>query len=90
MSTENSDLLQKDYWDLNYISGPLVFLGEGGRFPTGAILDLDMGNGEIRQGQVLEASEDRAVVQVLQGTVGLDIKSVSVSLKDEGARVAVS
>ncbi len=85
-----SGLLQKEYWDLTYITGPLVFLKNGGRFPTGAILDLTMENGEVRQGQVLEATTDHAVVQVLQGTVGIDIKGTAVSLKNEGARIACS
>ncbi|MBX7256282.1 MAG: V-type ATP synthase subunit B [Candidatus Hydrogenedentes bacterium] len=83
-------MLHKEFWDLNYISGPLVFLGNGDRFPTGAILDLVMEDGSSRQGQVLEASKKHAVVQVLQGTQGLDIKGVSVSLKKESARVGVA
>ncbi|MDK1021615.1 MAG: V-type ATP synthase subunit B [Candidatus Hydrogenedentes bacterium] len=85
-----SGLLQKEYWDLTYITGPLVFLKNGGRFPTGAILNLTMENGEVRQGQVLEVTTDHAVVQVLQGTVGIDIKGTAVSLKNEGARIACS
>ncbi len=44
----------------------------------------------MRQGQVLEATKTHAVVQILQGTRGVDIKGVSVSLKDEAARVGVS
>ena len=85
-----TELLQKEYWDLTYITGPLVFLKNGGRFPTGAILDLTMENGEVRQGQVLEATTDHAVVQVLQGTVGIDIKGTAVSLQSEGATIACS
>ena len=85
-----TELLQKEYWDLTYITGPLVFLKNGGRFPTGAILNLTMENGEVRQGQVLEVTTDHAVVQVLQGTVGIDIKGTAVSLKNEGARIACS
>ncbi len=85
-----SGLLKKEYWDLTYITGPLVFLKNGGRFPTGAILNLTMENGQVRQGQVLEATTDHAVVQVLQGTVGIDIKGTAVSLKNEGARIACS
>ncbi len=84
------DLLHREYWDLNYISGPLVFLGNGDRFPTGAILDLVSENGQVRQGQVLEVSKKYAVVQVLEGTQGLDIKRVSVSLKKEAARIGCS
>lgn len=86
----SGDLLQKEYWDLSYISGPLVFLENGGRFPTGAILDLTLESGEVRQGQVLEATSSHAVVQILQGTQGVDIKGTAVSLKNEGARIGCS
>jgi V/A-type H+-transporting ATPase subunit B len=85
-----SDMLQKEYWDLSYISGPLIYLENGDRFPTGAILDLVMESGEVRQGQVLEATTSHAVVQVLQGTQGIDIKGTRVSMKKEGATVACS
>jgi V/A-type H+-transporting ATPase subunit B len=84
------DLVYREYWDVTYITGPLVFLGNGGRFPTGAILDLVLESGERRQGQVLEASRERAVVQVLQGTQGIDVKRTAVSLRQEAARVAAS
>ena len=85
-----SELLQKEYWDLNYITGPLVFLENGDRFPTGAILDLKLEDGSVRQGQVLEATTKHAVVQVMQGTQGIDIKGTAVSMKNEGARMACS
>ncbi|HNR30555.1 MAG TPA: V-type ATP synthase subunit B [Candidatus Hydrogenedentes bacterium] len=83
-------MLHKEYWDLTYVSGPLVFLQNARRFPTGAILNIHLENGESRQGQVLEATTTHAVVQVLQGTVGIDVKGTSVSLRDDAARVACS
>ncbi len=89
-SNASGDLLQRQYWDLKYISGPLLFLGDGGRFATGSIVDVIQENGDVRQGQVLEATKTHAVVQVLQGTQGLDIKNTSVSLKDDAARVSCS
>jgi len=90
MSAKPDALFRKEYWDLKYVSGPLVFLGHGERFPTGAILELRLGSGQVRQGQVLEASTTHAVVQVLQGTRGIDVENTSVTLKEEMARVAVS
>jgi V/A-type H+-transporting ATPase subunit B len=84
------DMLHKEYWNLTYVSGPLVFLENARQFPTGAILDVKLTNGEVRQGQVLEATEENAIVQLLQGTVGIDVKGTSVSLKDSAAKVACS
>ncbi len=84
----NEETLQKEYWDMTYVSGPLVFLENGERFPTGAILNVHMESGEQRQGQILEATKTHAVLQILQGTRGVDIKGTSVSLKDSAAKVA--
>jgi V/A-type H+-transporting ATPase subunit B len=93
MSTQTAtpeDMLRKEYWDVSYISGPLIFLKNGDRFATGSILELVSEGTGNRMGQVLEVSKTHAVVQVLQGTQGLDVKSTSVSLKHESARVGVS
>ncbi|MCP4639810.1 MAG: V-type ATP synthase subunit B [bacterium] len=83
-------LLHREYWDVGYVSGPLVFLRHGGRFPTGAILDVKLASGEMRRGQVLESTSTHAVVQVLQGTHGIDAKDTSVSLRSDVARLGVS
>ena len=78
MSENTTDeTLQKEYWDMTYVSGPLVFLENGDRFPTGAILNVHMANGELREGQILEATKTHAVLQILQGTRGVDIKGLS-------------
>lgn len=90
MATASNDMLHTEYWDLTYVSGPLVFLRNGERFPTGAILDVHLTNGELRQGQILEATKTHAVLQLLQGTRGVDVKGTSVSLKADAARVACS
>ena len=90
MATANNDMLHTEYWDLTYVSGPLVFLRNGDRFPTGAILDVHLSTGELRQGQILEATKTHAVLQLLQGTRGVDVKGTSVSLKSDAARVACS
>ena len=90
MATANNDMLHTEFWDLTYVSGPLVFLRNGDRFPTGAILDVHLTNGEQRQGQILEATKTHAVLQLLQGTRGVDVKGTSVSLKSDAARVACS
>lgn len=88
--TNGEDMLHKEYWDLTYVSGPLVFLKNGERFPTGAILDVHLANGETRQGQILEATKTHAVLQILQGTRGIDVKGTSVSLVADVARIACS
>ncbi len=84
----SAEMLHQEYWDLTYVSGPLCFLANGDRFPTGAILDVHLESGEVRQGQILESTKTHAVLQILQGTRGINVSGTSVSLKDDAARVA--
>jgi len=62
---------------LNYktiagVNGPLVIL-DNVKLPKFAeIVNLTLGNGEKRAGQVLEIAGNRAVVQVFEGTSGID------------------
>ena len=65
--TSTGEQLHKEYWDMTYVSGPLVFLENGDRFPTGAILDVHMASGEQREGQILEATKTHAVLQIPPG-----------------------
>lgn len=61
-----------DYSTVQGVRGPLVIL-ENVKIPRFAeIVNLTLGNGERRQGQVLEISGNRAVVQVFEGTAGID------------------
>ncbi|MFP4500486.1 MAG: V-type ATP synthase subunit B [Candidatus Hydrogenedentota bacterium] len=90
MAEDYGDMLHKEYWNLTYVSGPLIFLENAQQFPTGAILDIKLPNASVRQGQILEATQEHTVVQLLQGTTGVDVKRTSVSLRDTAARVACS
>lgn len=54
------------------MNGPLVVM-ETTKFPKyGEIVELTLQSGEVRQGQVLEISGSKAVVQVFEGTSGID------------------
>lgn len=86
----DSLLVRTEYWDVTQVTGPLIFLRHGERYRPGAIVDVNFANGTARQGQVLETSTSHAIVQVLQGTHGIDVRNVSVSLRHEAAVVPVS
>ena len=90
MDTARQDLLQREYWDVGSVAGPLVFLKTGARFPVGAVLNLTLHDGSVRQGQVLEVSTSHAAVQVLQGTQGIDVAHTAVSLEATAARIRTS
>lgn len=63
-----------DYRTVNTVKGPLVIL-DNVKFPKYAeIVNLTLSNGERRRGQVLEINGSKAVVQVFEGTSGIDNK----------------
>lgn len=78
--TSNFAAVTRDYHvnpRLNYktisgVNGPLVIL-DNVKLPKYAeIVNLTLGNDEKRSGQVLEIAGNRAVVQVFEGTSGID------------------
>lgn len=71
------------YNTIGGINGPLVIL-DNVKFPRyNEIVSLTLPDGTERSGQVLEARGSRAVVQVFEGTSGIDVKKVcSTSLVD--------
>jgi V/A-type H+-transporting ATPase subunit B len=84
------DLLKKEYNSPSYISGPLLFLENAGDLAYNAIVTIKDGSGRGRGGQVIEVSEEYAVIQVFEETTGLDLARTSVSLFESVARLGVS
>ncbi len=83
-------LIKKTYRTLNYVSGPLVFVEKTKDIRYGEMADIAMGDGQLRSGQVLETSKDMAVVQVFEGTQGIDVESAMVTFRGEVAKIDVS
>ena len=83
-------LLQRDYRTINYISGPLVFVENVHEVAYGEMVDIVTPDGSLRSGQVLESSENYAVVQVFEGTQGIDVARTKIRFKEEVAKIGVS
>ena len=61
-----------EYRTIAGVNGPLVIL-ENVKSPRFAeIVNVTLGNGENRSGQVLEVAGNKAVVQIFEGTSGID------------------
>ncbi len=84
------DLLKREYNSLSYISGPLLFVEQARDLAYNAIVAIKDGAGRLRSGQVIEVSEEYAVIQVFEETGGLDLARTSVSLVESAARLGVS
>ena len=83
-------LLTKEYRTVSYVSGPLIFVRSVKGASFGEIARIMLPNGEQRTGQVLDISQDLAVVQVFEGTSGIDNLETRVRFTGEPPRVDVS
>ena len=84
------DLLKKEYSNVSYVSGPLLFLEGAKDLPYGAIVDITDAGKRVRGGQVIEVSDSYTVLQVFEETSGLDLAGTSVALVEDVARLGVS
>jgi len=72
------------------VNGPLVILDDV-KFPKYAeIVTLKLADGSKRTGQILEVSGSKAIVQVFEGTSGIDAKHTTCEFTGDILRMAVS
>lgn len=79
-----------DYRTVSGVNGPLVIL-DNVKFPKYAeIVNLTLPDGTKRSGQVLEVSGRKAIVQVFEGTSGIDAKKTRVEFSGDTLKIPVS
>jgi V/A-type H+/Na+-transporting ATPase subunit B len=84
------DLSTREYRSVSYVSGPLIFVEKPRNVAYGETARITLPSGEERTGQVLEISRDLAVVQVFEGTSGIDSLHTSVRFTGVLPRIDVS
>ena len=65
----------KEYKTITKIAGPLIFVEKTDPIGYADIVKIMLPSGEIKNGQVLDTSDDIVVVQVFEGTAGIDVDS---------------
>jgi V/A-type H+-transporting ATPase subunit B len=83
-------LVLREYKTIARISGPLLFVEAVKGVGFGELVRIVAPDGSERRGQVLEVSDKMAVVQVFEGTSGLDVKGTAVRFAGETIKLAVS
>ncbi len=78
-----------EYTTLSGISGPLIFVEGVKGVGYGEIVEIRDRSSEVRIGQTLEVDEDRAVVQVFEGTSGLSIKDMRITFVGKPLEIPV-
>ncbi|NOY80829.1 MAG: V-type ATP synthase subunit B [Kiritimatiellaeota bacterium] len=78
-----------EYCGLRQIDGPLLFLDGLKGVSFDEVVEITAPGGEQRLGQVLEVTEDAAVVQVFAGTTGLSNAGTRVRFTGKGLTIPV-
>ncbi|MCM8781469.1 MAG: V-type ATP synthase subunit B [Candidatus Omnitrophica bacterium] len=82
--------MHKEYLTVSQISGPIMFvLGIKG-VKYNELCEIECAGGEIRRGRVIEITDTVAVVQIFEGTRGVDVKESKVKFLGKGIELSVS
>ncbi|MFW5965848.1 MAG: V-type ATP synthase subunit B, partial [Halodesulfurarchaeum sp.] len=79
----------KEYRTIVDVSGPLVFAETDEPIGYDEIVEIEMPNGEVKNGQVLETAGDLVSIQVMEGTEGIG-RDATVRFLGETFKLAVT
>ena len=78
------------YKTVRAVAGPLVILDKVSNAKYAEIVNVRLGDGTARRGQVLEVDGERAVVQIFEGTSGIDGKNTKLEFTGEVLKTPVA
>jgi V/A-type H+-transporting ATPase subunit B len=82
--------MMREYLTVTNIVGPLVVVEKIRDVTYGELVEIETGDGSVRRGTVLDVSTERAIVQVFEGTLGLDLASSRVRFLGRSQQIGVS
>ncbi|SMG10053.1 V-type ATP synthase subunit B [Dethiosulfovibrio salsuginis] len=71
-------MLPREYKTITSLQGPLLMVEKVQDVKYDELVEIELANGETRRGRVLEIDSKSALVQVFEGTDGIDIESTKV------------
>jgi len=82
--------LLKEYLTVSEVAGPLMMVEQVRDVKYGELVEIETAPGETRRGRVLEASGSRALVQLFEGSAGLNLARARVRFLGRGIELAVA
>ena len=82
--------LPEKYRTISNLSGPLMMVNKVHDVSYDELAEITLGDGEHRRGRVLEIDQDRALVQVYEGSSGIDVNSTEVRFLGDVLKLPVS
>ncbi|HHZ19475.1 MAG TPA: V-type ATP synthase subunit B [Firmicutes bacterium] len=81
--------MHKEYRTVKEVVGPLMLVDQVTEVKYGELVEIEVGK-EIRHGQVLEANGDKALVQLFEGSTGLNLFGSKVRFLGRSMQIGVS
>ncbi len=80
----------KEYQTVSKIYGPLMMVEGVDGAKYGHIVDIEIVDGTVRHGQILQVENDKVLVQVFEGTEGINVDKSTVRFLGKPMELAVS
>ncbi|MBU4449759.1 MAG: V-type ATP synthase subunit B [Actinomycetia bacterium] len=80
----------KEYRSITNISGPLMVVEEVEGVKYEELVEIKLDDGTSRNGRVIEVNRDKALIQVFEGTTGLDTEKTRVKFTGRGIQMYLS
>jgi len=80
----------KEYLTTAEIVGPLMLVEQVEGVTYEELVEIELPNGELRRGKVLEVNRDKALVQLFEGAWGVDVPNSRVRFLGRGIEIGVS
>ncbi|WP_122644911.1 V-type ATP synthase subunit B [Enterococcus mediterraneensis] len=80
----------KEYKTIGEVVGPLMAVEKVSGVKYEELIEVRMQNGELRKGQVLEIQQDKALVQIFEGTGGINLRDSAVRFLGHPLELGVS
>lgn len=82
--------MKKDYLTVREIVSPLMLVENVENVTYGELAQITLGDGSVRNARVLEVNEDKALVQVFEGTSGLNPDETRIKFLGKGQEIGLS
>jgi len=83
-------MIQKEYRTVSEVNGPLMLIEGTTGIKYGELAEIVLPSGETRRAKVLEVEEDRVLLQLFEGTSGINLHQARVKFEGKGLEFGVS
>ena len=80
----------KEYRTIAEVAGPLLLVEAVTDGKYGHMAEIELPNGQVRRGQILQVDRDKVLLQVFEGTIGLDVPECKVRFMGRGVELPLS